>query len=68
MAYLYTKREVTSWTLYNKPANVDHLKVFDCLCYARNLPKGDKFSQRGMKTVLIGYSTKKGIHIVWFGG
>ncbi|XP_075104819.1 uncharacterized protein LOC142178904 [Nicotiana tabacum] len=42
--------------LYNKLPAIDHLKVFGCLCFASNLPKGDKFAKRARKSVLIGYS------------
>ncbi|XP_019240116.1 PREDICTED: uncharacterized protein LOC109220107 [Nicotiana attenuata] len=42
--------------LYNKLPVIDHLKIFGCLCFASNLPKGDKFAKRARKSVLIGYS------------
>ncbi|XP_019230495.1 PREDICTED: uncharacterized protein LOC109211411 [Nicotiana attenuata] len=42
--------------LYNKIPIIDHLKVFGCLCFSSNLPKGDKFAKRARKSVLIGYS------------
>ncbi|XP_075099888.1 uncharacterized protein LOC142176373 [Nicotiana tabacum] len=43
--------------LYNKPPDINHLKLFDYLCYASNLPKGDKFSPRVNRSILVGYST-----------
>lgn len=41
--------------LFGKPAKIDHLRVFGCLCYASNLSKGDKFTARAKRAVLIGY-------------
>ncbi|CAH9112797.1 unnamed protein product [Cuscuta epithymum] len=42
--------------LYNKRPNYDHLRVFGCLCYARaHGNNGDKFAQRGLKCVFLGY-------------
>ncbi|XP_019238180.1 PREDICTED: uncharacterized protein LOC109218282 [Nicotiana attenuata] len=47
--------------LYGKPAKLDHLRVFGCLCYASNMPKGDTFTVIAKRVVLIGYSeTQKG--------
>ncbi|XP_019248462.1 PREDICTED: uncharacterized protein LOC109227720 [Nicotiana attenuata] len=47
--------------LHNKPAKIEHLRVFGCLCFASNLPGGDKFSPRARKSVIIGYyETQKG--------
>ncbi|XP_019257625.1 PREDICTED: uncharacterized protein LOC109235830 [Nicotiana attenuata] len=47
--------------LHNKQEKVEHLRVFGCLCFASNLPGGDKFTQRERNSVLIGYSkTQKG--------
>ncbi|XP_075112242.1 uncharacterized protein LOC142182150 [Nicotiana tabacum] len=42
--------------LHNKPAKIEHLRVFGCLCFASNLLGGDKFTPRAGKLVLIGYS------------
>ncbi|XP_016473358.2 uncharacterized protein LOC107795270 [Nicotiana tabacum] len=42
--------------LFGKPAKIDHLREFGCLCYASNLPKGDKFTARAKRVVLVGYS------------
>ncbi|XP_070004583.1 uncharacterized protein [Nicotiana sylvestris] len=50
--------------LHNKPAKIEHLRVFGYLCFASNLPGGDKFSPRARKSVLIGYSeTQKGYRL-----
>ncbi|XP_075091729.1 uncharacterized protein LOC142171908 [Nicotiana tabacum] len=50
--------------LFGKPAKIDHLRVFGCLCYASNLPTGDTFTVRVKMVVLIGYSeTQKGYRL-----
>ncbi|XP_070049065.1 uncharacterized protein [Nicotiana tomentosiformis] len=50
--------------LYGKPVKVDHLRVFGCLYYTSNLPKGDKFTVKARNVVLIGYSeTQKGYRL-----
>lgn len=50
--------------LHNKPSKIEHLRVFGYLCFAINLPGGDKFSPRARKSVLIGYSeTQKGYRL-----
>nr|GEX18915.1 hypothetical protein [Tanacetum cinerariifolium] len=42
--------------LYGKPPTYDHLRVIGCLCYAAVVkPHKDKFENRGVKCVLIGY-------------
>ncbi|XP_055814691.1 uncharacterized protein LOC129884417 [Solanum dulcamara] len=47
--------------LYQHSPNLDHLRVFGCLCYAIRLPKGDKFAPRASRAVFLGYSeTQKG--------
>lgn len=47
--------------LYGKVSRMDHLRVFGCLCYASNLPKGDKFAHRARKAIFTGYAkTQKG--------
>ncbi|XP_075075963.1 uncharacterized protein LOC142162856 [Nicotiana tabacum] len=40
--------------LYNKPLDINHLRVFGCLCYTRNLSRGDKFSPRANRCMLVG--------------
>lgn len=47
--------------MYQRPPNLDHLRVFGCLCFATTLPRGDKFAARAKRAVFIGYSsTQKG--------
>ncbi|GJR03574.1 retrovirus-related pol polyprotein from transposon TNT 1-94 [Tanacetum coccineum] len=42
--------------LYGKPPTYDHLRVIGCLCYAADIrPHKDKFANKGIKSVLIGY-------------
>ncbi|GJY90478.1 retrovirus-related pol polyprotein from transposon TNT 1-94 [Tanacetum coccineum] len=42
--------------LYGKPPTYDHLRVIGCMCYvAVTKPHKDKFNNRGIKSVLIGY-------------
>ncbi|GJT01739.1 retrovirus-related pol polyprotein from transposon TNT 1-94 [Tanacetum coccineum] len=42
--------------LYGKPPTYDHLRVIGCPCYAAIVkPHKDKFENRGVKCVLIGY-------------
>ena len=48
--------------LFNVPPSYDSLRVFGCLCYARN-PKSmkDKFMSRSRKCIFVGYlQGKKG--------
>lgn len=33
------------------------MRVLDCLCFATNLVKGDKFESRAMKSTFFGYSS-----------
>ncbi|GJR48344.1 retrovirus-related pol polyprotein from transposon TNT 1-94 [Tanacetum coccineum] len=62
-AYLINKMlvKVLDWQspfekLYGKPPTYDHLRVIGCLCYAADIrPHKDKFANRGIKSVLIGY-------------
>ncbi|GKA81561.1 ribonuclease H-like domain-containing protein [Tanacetum coccineum] len=47
--------------VFNRKPNLNHLRVFGCLCYATILTNSDKFSSRSEKCVLVGYfSVKKG--------
>ncbi|GJY49404.1 retrovirus-related pol polyprotein from transposon TNT 1-94 [Tanacetum coccineum] len=42
--------------LYGKPPTYDHLRVIGCLCYVADIrPHKDKFANKGIKSVLIGY-------------
>ncbi|GKC50055.1 putative RNA-directed DNA polymerase [Tanacetum coccineum] len=45
--------------VFNKKPNLNHLRVFGCLCYATILTNSDKFSSRSEKCVLVGYSSVK---------
>ncbi|GKV19001.1 hypothetical protein SLEP1_g29301 [Rubroshorea leprosula] len=51
--------------LFGKSPTYSHLKVFGCLCYARQSPlPSDKFSSRSTKCVFIGYPHgKKGYRV-----
>ncbi|XP_019228939.1 PREDICTED: uncharacterized protein LOC109210022 [Nicotiana attenuata] len=50
--------------LYGKISRLDHLRVFVYLCYASNLPKGDKFAPKARKGVSTGYAeTQKGYRL-----
>lgn len=42
--------------LYGKEPRLDHLRVFGCLCYVNNLPRGDKLALRARRAVLMGYA------------
>ena len=41
--------------LYNKPPQLDHLKVFGCLAYVTMVPKQSKFHPRARRCVFLGY-------------
>nr|GEW50423.1 hypothetical protein [Tanacetum cinerariifolium] len=46
--------------LYGKPPTYDYLRVIGCLCYdAVTKPRKDKFDDRGIKCVLLGYPTNQ---------
>ncbi|GKF06855.1 retrovirus-related pol polyprotein from transposon TNT 1-94, partial [Tanacetum coccineum] len=46
--------------LFGKPPDFSHLKTIGCLCYAALIrPHKDKFENRGVKCVLIGYPSNK---------
>nr|GEZ32418.1 retrovirus-related Pol polyprotein from transposon TNT 1-94 [Tanacetum cinerariifolium] len=53
--------EILEWKspyekLFGQPPVYDHLKVIGCLCYAVvTVPQIDKFDNRGIKCVLLGY-------------
>ncbi|XP_060183222.1 uncharacterized protein LOC132613193 [Lycium barbarum] len=50
--------------LFGKEPSIEHLRIFGCLCYPSQLPKGDKFDPRASKSVLVGYSeTQKGYRL-----
>lgn len=38
----------------NRPI-YDHLRVIGCLCCASKTAKGDKFAEKGIKGILVGY-------------
>lgn len=41
--------------LYNHKPYIQHLKVIDCLCYAKNVTETDKLQSRVIASVLVGY-------------
>ncbi|KAH0710857.1 hypothetical protein KY284_012284 [Solanum tuberosum] len=41
--------------LYNHKPYIQHLKVIDCLCYAKNVAETDKLKSRVITSVLVGY-------------
>lgn len=46
------------------PPSLIHLRVFECLCYASNPKKNDKFAPIALPVILLGYSsTQKGYKI-----
>ncbi|GJS68099.1 retrovirus-related pol polyprotein from transposon TNT 1-94 [Tanacetum coccineum] len=46
--------------LYGKSSTYDHLRVLGCLCYAADIrPHKDKFDNRCIKSVLIGYTVNQ---------
>lgn len=52
--------------MYHRVRNLDHLRVYGCLCFAIVLPKGDKFAARAKMVVFIGYSsTQKGYKLYY---
>lgn len=42
--------------LYNKPPNLDHLRIFGGLCYGKKLDPQNKFDERYLPSVFMGYS------------
>ncbi|XP_074305493.1 uncharacterized protein LOC141640708 [Silene latifolia] len=50
--------------LFGKPANLNLLRTFGCLAYAKNFNPIDKFDSRSRKCVFLGYPFgKKGWHL-----
>lgn len=42
--------------MLERKLNIDHLRIFVCLCFAKNLALHAKFASRGIRFVFIGYS------------
>lgn len=42
--------------LHSKQPSLSHLRTIGCLCHALILLKGDKFAERPIPTILLGYS------------
>lgn len=50
---------------YGTKPQLNHLKVFGCLCFVSILPRSDKFAPRAKKGVCMGYAeTQKGYRIL----
>lgn len=50
--------------LYGTKPQLDHLRVFCCLCFVSILPRSDKFAPRAKKVVFMGYAdTQKGYRV-----
>ncbi|GJY06414.1 copia protein, partial [Tanacetum coccineum] len=71
--YLINKMpmEILEWKspyekLFGKPPLYDHLRVIGCLCYvAVTTPRKDKFDNKGIKCVLLGYPlNQKGYKLI----
>lgn len=51
--------------LYGTKPQLNHLKVFGCLCFVSLLPRSDKFAPRAKKRVFMGYAeTQKGYRVL----
>lgn len=48
--------------LYNRPPDLEHLRIFGCLCYGKNLNPQNKFDERFFPSVFVGYSNVKKIY------
>ncbi|GAA0183531.1 hypothetical protein LIER_30925 [Lithospermum erythrorhizon] len=52
--------------LFLKPPNIDHLRVFRCLCFfSNNSPHKIKFDPRAFPGVFVGYSTGQKRYMVY---
>ncbi|KAL0427096.1 UNVERIFIED_CONTAM: Retrovirus-related Pol polyprotein from transposon RE2 [Sesamum latifolium] len=46
--------------LHGKPPPYTHLRIFDCLCFARHAPRDkNKFNPRSRKCIFVGYPHRK---------
>jgi hypothetical protein len=45
--------------IYQRKLNIDHLRVFGCMCYAHNNNKQDKLDYTSIKAIFLGYSSQK---------
>lgn len=57
--------------LFHEQANLSHLRVIGCLCFATDLTTADKFGPRAVRSMLLGYAPgykllnlENGVHFV----
>lgn len=45
--------------LYGHSPSIKHLKVFECICFAKDLTNVDKMAAKGIACILIGYAANQ---------